>query len=266
MRKASYAKIAVLVTGVAGLAFVAGGARRNQENDVIVGQRFVLQNRDGSDRAALFLDEKDGAPVFALFDEDGNTRAELALTQTGESRLAFYDQHGRTQIGLATKSNGIAQLNLRNPDQSQIALTSVPDMFSGLLIYDQGGQVATSLTLKYDDHSKDLSFRDREGNTRFHVLSGPELGTILSLFGPETKHRIRLAMEEGKEPTIDLFDQATRIRSSLEIIPKVGPSLSLRDSDDKMRFQIVAPEDDDPKILFLDEEGQLIAELPLRND
>ena len=85
-----WAGFAVLLCG--SVALLMGQAKPQESAKVVEAERFVLRDANGKARAELGL--KDGVPVLALFDAQGNRRTQLAVAGDGSTSLSLYDKDG----------------------------------------------------------------------------------------------------------------------------------------------------------------------------
>jgi mono/diheme cytochrome c family protein len=95
---------------IAALPLLLGLAQPTRSPKVLEAERIVLQDANGKVWAEFGC--QDGGPSLALFDEQGQCRARLAVESDGTSSLALYDREGHGRAVLHVRGEGEPVLNL----------------------------------------------------------------------------------------------------------------------------------------------------------
>ena len=96
----------------------AGGPPRA----IVRAERFVLQDKDGKERALLTLDE--AGPILVLTDAQGRNRAALGVMKQGPG-LVFWDAKGSSRVGLALEKSGPALELLDERERRRVAVQAM---------------------------------------------------------------------------------------------------------------------------------------------
>jgi hypothetical protein len=81
----------VVAWGAMGFASKAQAKKPGETGKVVRANMFVMEDENGNTRAALAMSE--GAPALGLYDEDG-TPCAMLYVHKGKTRLALFDKQG----------------------------------------------------------------------------------------------------------------------------------------------------------------------------
>lgn len=178
---------------------------------VIKAERFVVVDEDGQTRAKLALKHKT-KPCLSLLDRDGQTRVELSVRWDGETALTFMDKDRRTRIQLALAEaemgtsprfslrgkDGRASLNLRIGSRGEPILT----------LMDQGEEATAGLF--FVAGRPVLTFQGGGFGTGLHLTSDGRMS--LSVSGKEGNlTRLYLRPDGDVEPHLALTDREYKV-------------------------------------------------------
>ncbi len=183
--------LALVVIGLAGLV---GGALSNWllqsqaqagTSKLLTGTELRLLDENGRTRALLSLMR--GKPRLIMTDENGEFRIEIGMAAGGEPGLWLRDQDGRARIGLTLSNSGEPNLHFM----------------------DAGGSKRAAIRLN-SDGSPAFFLRDETGRDRIALWQETgELG--LALADRKGRPRAGLALKEGKDPSLALYDRESRV-------------------------------------------------------
>jgi len=100
-----------------------------------------------------------------------------------------------------------------------------------------------------------FELKDARGVVRGAWTSGPGGQTYLSLNAPSGKPRLRMTLERGEYPRLELFDRKDRPRAVLAAFPSGHLGLSLHGENGKPRTSLYLDDKDAPKLSLLDSRG-----------
>jgi len=205
LKRAATAALAAL----AALALLgqAGPKRRTVE-----AEEFLLTDANGKQYARLGV-RSDGSPVLSMSDQTGKTRALLGATLDGTGIL-FYDEAGKSRIGLLEAPDGAAYLSLA----------------------DRGGMNRAILKTSADG-STNLVFNGTTGGPRAALSVGSDDAPALQLWDGQ-KVRARLTSD-----SFALFDQNEKARVGAVVDKSGWPLLVLQDAEGKPAVRLHASPD-----------------------
>jgi hypothetical protein len=198
-----------VLAALAALALMgqAGAKRRTVE-----AEEFLLTDANGKQYARLGV-RSDGSPVLSMSDQTGKTRALLGATLDGTG-LIFYDDSGKSRIGLLQAPDGAAYLSLA----------------------DRGGMNRAILKASADG-STNLIFNGADGGPRVALWVGSDNAPALQLWDGQ-KVRARLAGE-----SFTFFDQNEKVRVAAAVDRNGWPLLVLQDAEGKPAARLHASPD-----------------------
>jgi hypothetical protein len=120
------------------------------------------------------------AERLELVDSGGQTRAMLAVTQTGSS-LTLCTAEGQTRVELGTSTGSDAGLILRDPDGIRRTSLTVGRAGPALALFDVDQQLRAYLALISQPH---LGFYDANGELRADIAVIDGIPSIV-MFGPQ---------------------------------------------------------------------------------
>ncbi|MHC4862281.1 MAG: hypothetical protein ACYTDY_19545, partial [Planctomycetota bacterium] len=150
------------IGGVVLLGIVAvvamGQAKRPEVHDVLAAKQFILKDRDGNDRAMLYMEHTKA--MFGLF--DGEEKAVLTLKATKEGAASVWlghrnERHGRILLAWDEEMSFIDA----KAGKLGVGLSASPDYVSAFLTHDDSVRVGMSLS---DDRRAALSVREQKGD------------------------------------------------------------------------------------------------------
>jgi hypothetical protein len=120
--------------------------------------------------------------------------------------------------------------------------------------HDRGRAVLTTI-----DGQPSLSFLTEDGQMKLAISLGSS-GPYIQLWGEngETECVLRV---EGNDADISFYDQDSNERAILSL-DATGPSLLMRDTQNKCRVSLMLTDDGTPFLTLFDEEENSVAELP----
>lgn len=89
--------ISILAMFVGGVAGLFGAVALRSTSNMLRSQMFVVEDDTGKTRIMLTA-KGDDAPRILLFDQDGKSRAELALTPMGDPSLNMSSADGQSRL------------------------------------------------------------------------------------------------------------------------------------------------------------------------
>ena len=177
------------------------------------------------------------ARSFVLEDENGKTRADLAVGKDGVG-MAMFDENGKTRVGLATTKDG-SRLRLFGENQVDRTELVADKDGGGLGLVNDDGKIRVGLIILKDGAGLTLS-----------DASGQSVLLKTNKDGPGTK----------ANATLILLDQNNKVRASLGLV-KEGPALGLFDENGKFSV-LMRTGKDGPRLGLLDENGKVVWQAP----
>jgi hypothetical protein len=195
------------------------------------------------------------ASAFLLDDDDGRTRAKLAM---GEHGLHLYDEKGNIRVALEFDTI-----------QSRLTLSDGKgDGFAGLHVTDDGkpklfmhDEGKMRVELYAEEHLSALSLYDEEEKLRA-VLAGPS--PTLRETGEVVAGHFRRVVESG-ESSLYICDDKGKTSVQL-IVTEDGPAVVLSDDKGSWRASLHVGQDGFPALHLRDSKGKIRARLALAND
>lgn len=177
------------------------------------------------------------AHAFVLVDESGRKRAELSMTEDGETRLRMCSPDGMRLVWIRIDESGLPGIALLNSDQEPVVELGM-----------------------FNDSEPFLVLRDKKGTARIGAKVTESNGIALSLYDSKEAVRSRLAVGENGLPRLELCDQ-TGLRATAEIYEDGQCAFDLYDSKQKLRvgtFSLAAA-DDLAGLAVLSDNGDIVA-------
>ena len=153
---------------------------------------IVIEDENGKTRAVLAVGAE-SVPGLWLFDENGKTRVDLAAFKDGP-RLTLYAENDKIRVGLGVLKDGQRLLMSDENGKIRVGLSALKDG-PNLSLYDENGKTRIGLGALKDGSAIVLS--DENGKDRFlagkartvtpdgKIIEYPESSLIL--FGPDGK-------------------------------------------------------------------------------
>ncbi|HOC94023.1 MAG TPA: hypothetical protein PKH33_16870 [bacterium] len=172
---------------------------------------FTLVNEEGETRAQLAIDEY--GPWLRMFDRDGEVRALFYVEDDGPA-LAMYDSNGEPR----------AVLWVDDDDEPKLGM------------YDSNGKSRTILSVN-NNSGPYLSMSDSNDITRAAIVVNDDKPG-LAIFDGNGKQRAGLVVKDDA-PTLWMSDSNSEIRTSLSVFDS-GPNLWMNDSNGIRRIELAA--------------------------
>lgn len=155
-----------LAVAMAVFGACAGAAQDSEvlETNTVRAQSFELTDGAGAVRAALTL--TGGEPVFSLKDDQGNSRIEINLDETGNPALTLYDAGGSRRAGLEFASGTNPALFLRDEEGKLKAGVQVQSGGAPVLFLRNSALEDGFVVTLIDNDLPVMALADPQGNNR----------------------------------------------------------------------------------------------------
>jgi hypothetical protein len=190
------------------------------------------------------------AQQFLLRDQAGKTRASLELGKAGESALTFYDAGGKTGAAVGMDRNGSPYLTFQKQGLTKLALELDQGGHAHVTFYD--GARARRLFLGLDDAGlPNCSLYDGQGNPGLAFFVARDGDPFVNLFHRKTR-RLAVAVGDGGQPFLGVYDSKGRTRASLWVDEADNPVLALMDQGNARRVLLNIDERGHSHVNFYD--------------
>ncbi len=181
------------------------------------------------------------AKRFELVDDEGNVRAVLTPGPEKSVGLSLFDEEDETErVAFGINAGGTSFAELRNGDGE-----------GGLrLAVEKGGTTV-------------LRIRDRHGEERANLAFSPQdaknnPGSLGIAFADENGNlRAQFGISPDGDANIVLYDKNGTEAGSLVSSDRIGTGFNINDSQGTPRAGILVEKDGIPKIVLLDESGEV---------
>lgn len=184
-RQARRWKLVGGLTLLGGMVLMISGAEQNTPSKMIVGEQFVLVDKGGVKRAALYM-EDDRNPRLDFLGTNGKCALTLGVDSELTTGFSIFDSQGRTRVGVNFRSNQEAGLALFRDGEKKIGLGLNPD-----------GEAV-------------LGFCGREGRSQLQMRAQVEGTCDLVAFGGDKSKTFNLHIDGNGTPYLGLFDKDGR--------------------------------------------------------
>jgi len=193
---------------------------------------------DESDSGEEVVQDLIRARGFVVVDESGEARAELGVTESGQTRLAVCGPNGKRMLWAGVYESGLPGVALLNSDEE-------PMVELGLL----------------NDAEPFVLLRDEQGTHRIgaRVTSDGSIGVML--YDSEGALRARLALDKEGLPRLVLLDR-TGVRAVMRVYEIGQCALDLLDSKQNMRVGLFSESKDTAGVAVFNAEAELIGTIP----
>ena len=190
-----------------------------------------------------------------LVDSDGELRGVLSgEDEYGMSSIAFYDDQGQVRATFGIENSGSPVLRLNNQDGVDRLSARVVSEDARLIVGDDKRQGQFALV----SGMPVLSFAE-EGINRVGVQMGQEGEPSLVLFGSEGHRSVSLSVDSNDTPLVTLYEKG-RQRLSFGVVREAA--VFNASDGDQTRLVMGVAQNGRPSINFLNENGEVIQELP----
>lgn len=199
--------------------------------DALASQRFVLVAADGSEKAALELDQK-GNPMLTL----RNGQASALLTTNGPS-LLLRGQDGKTGAFVGIDSKNTSRLELCSHRlMDGVRLSAHEDGSAGLYVLDVSGRERGALE-SYAKGGAGLNFRDGQGKMHSHMgLDEANLPNLILLDGAGGR-RLGMVVQEDGNGLFEMADERGQARLQFTTLFDGSPRMEFKREDGSVSFQ-----------------------------
>jgi hypothetical protein len=225
-------RLALLGAGCLCLGWAACSVGADVKN-VLAAERFALVATDGSEKAALELDQK-GNPMLTL-----RSGSSFALLTASGPALLLRGADGKTGAFVGIDSRNASRLELCSHRLLDgVRLTTHEDGSAGVYVLDVNGRERGGLE-SYSKGGAALNFRDAQGKMRAHMGIG-----------------------ETSLPDVLLLDEAGGRRLGMLVLEDGNPLLEIADPRGDPRIQLTTLFDGSPRLQLLREDGSPSFEAP----
>jgi len=196
-------RLGVLASGDLGISFVGpeGSSRMGMALMEDGTPAIVLRDSKANDRAALHMDEHEGAPSLAFWDPGAKKRLECRASSGGAVYIRMQDPAVRSSISMEVSRNSRATLNLK--EQHRAMTMGEESVYYGLAI--RSPHVRARLSLLDEGKAGALSLLDSERRRGAWLRGGSNpIGLVLS--DAHGRGRVRVAVADD-HPVFGLTDK-----------------------------------------------------------
>jgi hypothetical protein len=158
-------------------------AARHHDARVVTAEEFDLVDQSGNKRAMLYVTPR-GVANLAMFDGEGNDRAEFRVARDGSSLLGFYDTNGTRRVVVGQSPSGP----------------------NGIAIYDNEGRPFATLSVKHNEHGSLTLYDPNTGQPRAGLGVASGGAPALVLFDKQGRDRLEVHIGADGNPGIVLVD------------------------------------------------------------
>jgi hypothetical protein len=224
-------------------------AKQDGRRKIIRANAFVLEDDDGRTRAELAMGEH--GPGFHLYDEKGNIRGVLEMN-AAQSRLTLYNPEGNGFAGLHVTDDGKPKLFMYDKGEIRAELVA-EEHLSALSLHDEKGELRAVLA------APSPTVKETGEVVAGRFLSVVESGEAsLCLYSDKGKACVQLIVTDDG-PAVVLNDDKGSSRASLRVTQDGRPALLLRDSKGNIRAWLAVTDDGPTLELFDEREAPCVA-------
>jgi hypothetical protein len=196
-----------------------------QEKTTVAAERLVLVGPDGSERAALELDQ-DGNPLLHMRHEDSL----VALTTRGPS-LLLRSPDGKTRAFMGIDSRNTSTVELATARMIDGLRMSVHQNGStGLQLLDGNGRRRGTFE-GLSEGAASVSFLDETGKTRGQLGLDPAGIPNLILMDGDGTRRMGMLVQQDGSPSLELADDLGRTRARVTTLFDGSPLMEMSRED-----------------------------------